>query len=109
ARQLDAPTADADFNLGILYLDAQDYPGLDGMARIDAAITHLQRYKQMASYKLAKDDPADSYIDEAQKARERERKRIERAKKDAERTQPKPAPAAAPAPVQPAGPEGGKK
>jgi len=101
ALQLEPQNPDAYFNLGILYLDAADYPGLDATARLDAAITHLAHYKQLASFRLAKDDPADSYIDEAQKAREREHKRLERAKKDAERQQPKPAPVAAP--------EGGKR
>jgi len=103
ALQLDPNNATVYFNLGILYLDADQFPGLDTMARLDQAIAHLQRYKQMASYRLSKDDPADSYIDEASKARERERKKQERLRKEAERGQPKPAPAG---PASPAGPPG---
>jgi tetratricopeptide (TPR) repeat protein len=103
---------DAWFNLGILYLDAEKLGGLDNKARLEQAVRHLSRYKEVAASRLTKDDPADSYIAEAQKAIEREQKRLDRQRREAERNKAKAAPAPAPAsttapPPAPTAPEGG--
>ncbi len=90
--------AQAHFNLGILYLDAADFPGMEPIPRLGSAISNLTKYKELMSFRLAKDDPADAYIEEARKAVEREQKRIEREKK--KREQPK-APAAGAKPAAP--------
>ena len=65
------------FNLGILFLDAQKYPGMDKLQQLNTAVTYFNRYKQQMSY-LSKDDPVDGYIVEAQKAYKREVKQRER-------------------------------
>jgi tetratricopeptide (TPR) repeat protein len=75
--------AEAHFNLGILYLDAPQFPGLDTLGRLNAAIEQFTRYKERQSYRLAKDDPVDAYLEEARKGIERERKRLERDRKRA--------------------------
>jgi Tfp pilus assembly protein PilF len=65
------------FNLGILFLDAQKYPGMDKLQQLNTAVTYFNRYKQQMSY-LSKDDPVDGYIVEAQKAYKREQRNRER-------------------------------
>ena len=114
ALELDANLADAWFDLGILYLDAKEMPGpkgpIDLTEKLNTAISHFNRYKQLGGYKIAKDDPVDTYINDCKTQIDREAKRIERLKRQQERTKPKdgaapaaPAPAAAaPAPVAPA-------
>lgn len=109
AGQLDPSMADVYFNLGILYLDAKEMPGpggqpLDLIGKLNTAIQHFNRYKQMASYKMAKDDPVDTYLNDARTQIDREQKRQERMKKQQERNKPKDgAPAAGtPAPATPA-------
>lgn len=117
--------ADAVFNLGILYLDADKMPNLDTIARLNTAISYLQKYKQMMGSTLPADDQADAYIAEAQDKIGKEQKRIERQKKAEERDRqraaqksaggaggnsvPPPgasAPPGAPPPAAPAAPEG---
>src|SRR4030095_4874646 len=66
ALQLFPNYADAVFNLGILYLDADRMPHMDLFAKQNTAIQYLQRYKQMMGGTLPPSDPADSYIAEAQ-------------------------------------------
>jgi tetratricopeptide (TPR) repeat protein len=91
ALQLDPNYAEAYFNLGILYLDAKEMPGIDLLTKFNASINYLNRYKQLAGYKLTKDDPADTYIAEARTLIDREQKKQERLKKQQQREQPKPA------------------
>ncbi len=90
ALQIDPYYADAQFDLGILYLDAKEMPGLNFTAKMNVAINYLNRYKQLAGVALNKDDPADRYIAEAKTAIEREIKRQERERKQDQRNQPKP-------------------
>jgi tetratricopeptide (TPR) repeat protein len=99
ALELDPNYADVYFNLGILYLDAKEMPNTDLPAKLNTAISYLTRYKQSASYKLGKDDPADGYIVEAKTAIEREQKRMERLKRQQERNKPKSEAPAATAPA----------
>ena len=68
--------ADAYFNLGILYLDAKQMPGTDLITKLNTSINYLNKYKQLAGYRLTKDDPADTYIAEARTGIDREQKRL---------------------------------
>jgi tetratricopeptide (TPR) repeat protein len=77
--------ADAVFNLGILYLDADKMPNGDTIAKLNTAISYLQKYKQMMGATLPSGDPTDSYLAEAQDKIVKEQKRIERQKKADER------------------------
>jgi tetratricopeptide (TPR) repeat protein len=99
ALQIDSNYADAYYNLGILYLDAKEYPGIDLIAKLNTAVNYLNRYKQLAGYRLAKDDPADTYIAEARTGIDREQKRQLRLQKQKDRDKAKgpDAPAATPA------------
>ena len=105
ASQLDPNYADAFFNLGILYLDAKQMPNTDTITKFNTAINYLNRYKQLAGYRLTKDDPADTYIAEARTDIDREQKRLQRLQKQQQRGQPK-APYAPAASSGPAGQSG---
>ena len=94
ATQLNPSYANAYFDLGILYLDAKEMPGTDLVTKLNTAINYLNKYKQLAGYRLTKDDPADTYIAEARTGIEREQKRILRMQKQQQRGEPKPAPGA---------------
>lgn len=89
ASQLDPSYADAYFNLGILYLDAKQMPNTDLITKLNTAINYLNKYKQVAGYRLQKDDPADTYIAEARTGIDREQKRLQRVQKQQQRGQPK--------------------
>jgi hypothetical protein len=65
------------------------------MGKLNIAIGHFNRYKQIAGFKLTKDDPVDTYLNDARTQIDREQKRLERMKKQQERDKPKDAPAAA--------------
>jgi tetratricopeptide (TPR) repeat protein len=92
ATQLDPNYADAYFNLGILYLDAKQMPGTDLITKLNTSINYLNKYKQLAGYRLKPDDPADGYIAEARTDIEREQKRLIRMQKQQQRGEPKAAP-----------------
>ncbi|HWE26534.1 MAG TPA: tetratricopeptide repeat protein, partial [Polyangia bacterium] len=94
ATQLDPNYADAYFNLGILYLDAKQMPGTDLVTKLNTAINYFNKYKQLAGYRLTRDDPADTYIAEARTNIDREQKRLQRLQKQQQRGEPKPAPGA---------------
>ena len=87
ALQLFPTYADAIFHLGILFLDAEKMPNLDTIARLNTAIGHFLRYRQMMSSagQLRSDDPVNSYLNEAQDKINKEQKRIERQKQQEER------------------------
>lgn len=85
ALQLFSNYADAVFNLGILYLDADSMPDMDVMAQQNKATSFFQRYKQMMGGRLAKSDPVEQYIVEAQDKISKEEKRLEREQKRVER------------------------
>jgi tetratricopeptide (TPR) repeat protein len=89
ATQLDPSYADAYFNLGILYLDAKQMPNTDLITKLNTAINYLNKYKQVAGFRLQKDDPADTYIAEARTGIDREQKRLQRLQKQQQRGQPK--------------------
>jgi tetratricopeptide (TPR) repeat protein len=90
ALALDGLLADALFNLGILYLDADPFPGLEPVARLEKAIHYLQQYRSTMGARLAKDDPVSGYLTEAQKSLARQRKLEERKKKQqGDKTTPK--------------------
>jgi tetratricopeptide (TPR) repeat protein len=89
ATEIDANYPEAYFNLGILYLDAKEMPQMDLVSKLNTAINYLNRYKQLASFRLAKDDPADGYIGEARTGIDREQKRLQRLQKQQQRAEPK--------------------
>ena len=72
-------------------------PPQDLVGKLNIAIGHFNRYKQMAGYKMTKDDPVDGYLNDARTQIDREQKRIERMKKQADRAKPKDGAAPAPA------------
>ncbi|MEL6179790.1 MAG: tetratricopeptide repeat protein [Myxococcota bacterium] len=76
ATQLASDFAPAYFNLGVLYLDAT-FDGRDRKEQFQLAIDNFNRYKSEMKSSLARDDPADAYIEEAKKKIELERKREE--------------------------------
>ncbi|MEO6954492.1 MAG: tetratricopeptide repeat protein [Polyangia bacterium] len=111
ALELDPNLADAWFDLGILYLDAKEMPGpkgpIDLTEKLNTAISHFNKYKQLAGYKITKDDPVDTYINDCRTQIDREAKRIDRMKRQQDRNKPKdgaaaPGAPAAPAPAAPA-------
>jgi tetratricopeptide (TPR) repeat protein len=89
ASQIDSNYPEAYFNLGILFLDAKEMPNTDLITKLNTAINYLNKYKQVAGYRLTKDDPADIYIAEARTGIDREQKRIIRMQKQKEREKPK--------------------
>ena len=89
AVQLDPNYADAYFDLGILFLDAKQMPGTDTITKFNTAINYLNRYKQLAGYRLTRDDPADTYIAEAHQGIDREQHRLQRLQRMQQRNQPK--------------------
>lgn len=74
----DASYAPAYFNLGILYLDADPFPGMDTMQRLAQASKFLADYKRTAG--PAGVPVVDDYLAAAQKGIEREQK-LQNAKK----------------------------
>jgi tetratricopeptide (TPR) repeat protein len=109
ALQLFPNYADAVFHMGILYLDAEKVPNMDTIAKLNTAIGHFQRYRQMMGGLLRPTDPVDTYMAEARDKIDKEQKRIERQKKQEERDRQRQTQKAAPAAGAPAGgaPPGG--
>jgi len=70
--------APAYFNLGILYLDADPFPGMEPLARLQQAQKYLADYKRHAGPNGV--PQADDYLAAAQKGIEREQKLLERKK-----------------------------
>jgi len=75
----------AHFNLGVLYLDADSFPGMDTLTRLATAIRYLSQFQSAEGAKLPKDSPVVAYIEEARKNTEKENKRLEREKKKKEK------------------------
>jgi hypothetical protein len=69
-------------------------PSTDAITKLNASINYLNRYKQVAGYRLKPDDPADSYIAEARKGIDNEQRKLQRQQKMKQREQQKAAPAA---------------
>jgi tetratricopeptide (TPR) repeat protein len=93
--------AEAYFNLGVLYLDADPFPGLDTTQRLNKAIQNLSKYRELAIADVSgrpvakgpglggsgkappprvSKDRADDFIRVAKKGLEREERRLEREK-----------------------------
>jgi hypothetical protein len=68
-------------------MDAENYPGMTTLERLDTAIKFLLDYKGRARNKgtLGREDPVDEYIKRAQSDINDEKKSIERKRKKAER------------------------
>ncbi len=84
ALKVDPAMAIAHYNLGLLYLDADTFPGLDTLQRLAAATKAFAKYQQ-SSAAASKDPVIAGYMEEIRKATDKENKRIEREKKKAER------------------------
>ncbi len=78
--QRDPQSADAYFNLGVLFLDAPELGGLDAAARRSTAIQYLMRYQDLTNGRPGRDEAADAYIKDAREASEREQRRQQRQK-----------------------------
>ncbi len=81
ASRLDPGYAPAKFNLGILYLDADPFPGADTLTRLLAASKVLAEYRDTMGANLKAGDAGDEYLAVAQKAIEKEQKRVEKKRK----------------------------
>ena len=90
------------FNLGLLYLDADPFPGMETLTRFQMAQRYLNEYKRLMGPALKQGDPVDEYLAFAQKEYDKEVKRQEikkkKAAKEAEKAKQK---AAEPAKEQP--------
>src|SRR5690606_34263869 len=75
AIEIDPQFADAHFNLAILYLDS-DIPGMGPIARLQKSVDTFGQYKAV-NKTMAKDDPANKYLEEARKAIEIEKQKQE--------------------------------
>ena len=75
--------------MGILYLDAKDMPGTDPISRLMMASQNLNRYKDVGSFRIGKDDPVDQYIKETRDGIDREQRKLQRVRQQQERQQPK--------------------
>jgi len=86
ALRMNGQYADAHFNMGVLLLQADSMPGQDKLDQLQAAIREFGRYKELMASRLGRDDPADRYIEEANRAitREKTRRDREAARKAAE-------------------------
>jgi tetratricopeptide (TPR) repeat protein len=76
AMEKDPAYAPAYFNLGILYLDADPFPGMEPLARLQQAHKYLADYKRRAGPRGV--DIVDDHLAAAQKGIEREQKLLER-------------------------------
>jgi tetratricopeptide (TPR) repeat protein len=107
---VNASYAPAYFNLGLLYFDADPYPGLDKLARLSMAMRYLKEYQRVLGPSYKAGDKVEEYLATAQKAYEAEEKAIKRKKdkeeKDRLKKEKDAAKGAAPAEPAPA-PEGG--
>lgn len=92
ATTFDSKYANAYYNLGVLYLDADPFPGpggdMDTLKRLDQAKTYFEEYSRMpgADLKLAKEQMAvaQKLYDREERIREKQRKRDARKKKSVE-------------------------
>ena len=64
-------------------------PGTDLVTKLNTSINYLNKYKQLAGYRLTQDDPADTYIAEARTGIDREQKRLQRLQRQQQRGEPK--------------------
>ncbi len=78
ALQQSPRSADALYNLGILYLDGQ-IPGMEAVARLERALAYFEQYRQVASSRPA-GDPVEQYVAEAQKRIDVETKKAAQAR-----------------------------
>jgi tetratricopeptide (TPR) repeat protein len=82
------------FNLGLLYLDADPFPGLETLQRYQMAMRYLNEYKRHAGPTMKAGDPVDDYLAFAQKEYDKEvkrqQKKKEREARDAAKAKEKP-------------------
>ena len=120
---VDANYAPAYFNLGLLYFDADNYPGMDKLQRLSMAMRYLKEYQRVLGPAYKAGDKVEEYLTTAQKAYEQEEKAIKRKKEKEEKDRIKkqkeadkarqsgaqaPAEGGTPAPAPAPAPEGGK-
>ena len=110
---IDANYAPAYFNLGLLYFDADNYPGMDKLQRLSMAMRYLKEYQRVLGPSYKAGDKVEEYLTTAQKAYDQEEKAIKRKKEKEEKdrlkkekdaakgNKPAAAPADQPAPATP--------
>jgi tetratricopeptide (TPR) repeat protein len=105
---VNANYAPAYFNLGLLYFDADPYPGLDKLARLSMAMRYLKEYQRVLGPNYKPGDKVEEYLTTAQKAYEQEEKAIKRKKEKEEKDRLKKEKGAA-KPAEAPAPEGGNQ
>lgn len=84
ALALDEDSADASFNMGILYLDVDQFEDLEQKERMETALTWFETYRKRAGT-LADDDPVASYEQFARQEIEMQEELERQAKEEEER------------------------
>ena len=82
---VDPAYAPAYFNLGLLYFDADPYPGMDKLQRLSMAMRYLKEYQRVLGPAYKAGDKVEEYLTTAQKAYEQEEKAIKRKKEKEEK------------------------
>jgi len=98
--------AEAHFALGLLYMEAGEYPGMDRLTSLRHAQEELQNFRQISGPRLSRDDPSGAYLEEIAREIEREERRIQREEQRRQRDAERAARSAASAATA-AAPEGG--
>jgi tetratricopeptide (TPR) repeat protein len=78
AMTVDPSYAPAYHNLGLLYFDADPFPGVDKLARLDLALRYLREYKRIMGPSLKAGDKVEEYMATAQRSYELEEKKRKR-------------------------------
>lgn len=89
AAQLDPNNPDVAFDLGILYLDADPFPGLANVDRLQKVVDELTSYQQLMGPRLQPDDPTQGpagYLVFARAQHEHEVKELERKARQKEKS-----------------------
>jgi tetratricopeptide (TPR) repeat protein len=82
---VDPNFAPAYFNLGLLYFDADPYPGMDKLQRLSMAMRYLKEYQRVLGPTYKPGDKVEEYLTTAQKAYDQEEKAIKRKKEKEEK------------------------
>jgi tetratricopeptide (TPR) repeat protein len=73
------------FNLGLLYFDADPFPGMDKLQRLSMALRYLKEYQRIMGPNLKPGDKVEEYLATGQKAYDLEEKAQKRKKEKEEK------------------------